>query len=199
MMLDLQNQLCHNVNLVSPTHVVPHIIQGLVLAIKAGLHIPVVYNTGGYDTLLALNLMNGLVDIYMPDMKYANPEIGKRVSLVEEYPAVNQAAVKEMHRQVGDLVIDEQGIAQRGLLVRHLVLPGELAGTAEIARFLAQEVSPHTYINVMRQYHPAYKARNYAADDAPLGRSITPQEYQKAVQQAQTAGLYRFDERRRFA
>jgi len=134
----------------------------------------------------------------MPDMKYADPEIGKRFSLVEEYPAVNQAAVKEMHRQVGDLVVDEQDIAQRGLLVRHLVLPGELAGTAEIARFLAQEVSPHTYVNVMGQYHPAYKARDYFTGDAPLNRSIASQEYRKAVQQAQAAGLYRFDERRRF-
>jgi putative pyruvate formate lyase activating enzyme len=127
----------------------------------------------------------------MPDMKYADREIGRQYSKVEEYPAVNQAAVKEMHRQVGDLMMDEHGVAQRGLLVRHLVLPEGLAGTAEIARFLAQEVSPNTYINVMDQYRPCYRATELP----PLDRRITRAEYDKAVQQARDAGLHRFDER----
>jgi len=177
---------------------VPHIVQGLALAIQAGLCIPLVYNTGGYDASQALCLMDGLMDIYMPDMKYADSELGKRLSLVQNYPAVNQAAVKEMHRQVGDLVTDAQGVAQRGLLVRHLVLPAGLAGTAEIARFLVEEVSPDTYINVMAQYHPAHKAWACSADDLPLDRHLTSQEYQQAVQEARAAGLRRFDERRRF-
>ncbi len=194
MMLDLQRKGCHNINLVSPTHVVPQIVMGIVEAAQAGLHLPIVYNTGGYDAPQALALMDGLVDIYMPDMKYADPEVGKTYSLVSDYPAVNQAAVKAMHRQVGDLQIDERGIAQRGLLVRHLVLPKGLAGTNEIARFLAEEVSPDTYINIMDQYRPAYRACDYAR----LQRPITQEEYATALRQAREAGLHRFDQRTRF-
>ncbi|HOT90991.1 MAG TPA: 4Fe-4S cluster-binding domain-containing protein [Anaerolineae bacterium] len=196
MMLDLEQQGCHNINLVSPTHVVPQIVMGLAVAIRAGLRLPVVYNTGGYDAPQALQLMDGLIDIYMPDMKYSDAAIAQQLSLVRDYPAVNRAAVKEMHRQVGDLIVDEHGIARRGLLVRHLVLPGGLAGTAEVARFLAEEVSRDTYINVMAQYHPAYKARQCASDTMPLDRRVTPAEYADAVQQAREAGLHRFDERR---
>ena len=198
MMLDLEQQGCHNINLVSPTHVVPHIVMGLVTAIQAGLRLPVVYNSGGYDAPQALNLMDGLVDIYMPDMKYADAAIAQQLSLVRDYPAINQAAVKEMHRQTGDLVIDERGVAQRGLLIRHLVLPGGLAGTAEVARFLAEEISRDTYINIMAQYHPAYKAWQCATKAIPLDRRVTPAEYAAAVQQARDAGLHRFDERRRW-
>lgn len=198
MMLDLEQQRCHNINLVSPTHVVPQIVMGLAVAIQAGLRLPIVYNTGGYDAPQALNLMDGLIDIYMPDMKYADAAIAQQLSLVRDYPAVNQAAVKEMHRQVGDLVMDERGVAQRGLLIRHLVLPGGLAGTAEVARFLAEEISRDTYINVMAQYHPAYKAHQCATDNMPLDRRVTPAEYAAAVQQAREAGLHRFDERRRY-
>ncbi|MCK4315890.1 MAG: radical SAM protein, partial [Anaerolineae bacterium] len=158
MMLSLQAQGCHNINLVSPTHVVPQILAAVLIAAQAGLSLPLVYNTGGYDSLAALALLYGVVDIYMPDMKYANAETAQKYSKVKAYPTVNQAAVKEMYRQVGDLVLDENGIALRGLLVRHLVLPDELAGTAEIARFLAEEVSRDTYINIMDQYRPCYKA-----------------------------------------
>jgi len=191
-MLDVQAMGCHNLNLVSPTHVVPHIVLGLALAIPAGLQLPLVYNTGGYDAPQALTLMDGLVDIYMPDMKYADAAIGKRLSLVRDYPAINQAAVREMHRQVGDLATDAQGLARRGLLVRHLVLPGDLAGTATIARFLADEISRDTYLNVMSQYHPAYRARECADDHMPLDRPITSAEYQAALQAARAAGLRRF-------
>lgn len=191
MMLSLQAQGCHNINLVSPTHVVPQILAAVLIAAQAGLRLPLVYNTGGYDSLVALALLDGMVDIYMPDMKYANAETAHKYSKVKAYPTVNQVAVKEMHRQVGDLVLDENGIALRGLLVRHLVLPDELAGTAEIARFLAEEVSRDTYINIMDQYRPCYKA----AELPPLDRPITRAEYEQAVQQAREAGLHRFDKR----
>ena len=191
MMLSLQAQGCHNINLVSPTHVVPQILAAVLIAAQAGLRLPLVYNTGGYDSLVALALLDGMVDIYMPDMKYANAETAQKYSKVKAYPTVNQVAVKEMHRQVGDLVLDENGIALRGLLVRHLVLPDELAGTAEIARFLAEEVSRDTYINIMDQYRPCYKA----AELPPLDRPITRAEYEQAVQQAREIGLHRFDKR----
>ncbi len=193
MMLDLQAQGCHNVNLVSPSHVVPQILGALVIAAEAGLCIPIVYNTGGYDSLEALRLLDGVVDIYMPDMKYADEAVARRLSGVPDYPKVNRAAVKEMHRQVGDLVIDERGVARRGLLVRHLVLPGGLAGTAEIARFLAEEISPHTYINVMGQYRPAYRAEEFP----PLDRPVTPEEVRRAEEIVRAAGLHRLDRRTR--
>lgn len=191
MMLALQAEGCHNINLVSPSHVVPQIMVALALAAEAGLRLPLVYNTGGYDSLETLRLLDGVVDIYMPDMKYADPETALRYSQVPNYPPINQAAVKEMHRQVGDLAIDEDGIAQRGLLVRHLVLPGGLAGTAEIARFLAEKVSAACYINVMGQYRPAYRAARYPEIDRPASR----QEVAEAVQLVLDAGLYRLDHR----
>jgi putative pyruvate formate lyase activating enzyme len=194
-MLRLEAQGCHNLNLVSPTHVVPQIVLGLAVAIRAGLRLPVVYNTGGYDAPQALALMDGLVDIYMPDVKYADAEVGRRFSQVRDYPAVNRAALREMHRQVGDLAVDEQGLAKRGLLVRHLVLPGDLAGTAAVARFLAEEVSRDTYVNVMAQYRPAYRARECATDEAPLDRRVTREEYRAAVEAMREAGLHRFDQR----
>ena len=188
-MLALQAQGCHNINWVSPTHVAAHLVPALVLALEGGLRIPIVYNTGGYDAPQALALMDGLVDIYMPDTKYADAEVGRRLSGVRDYPAVNQAAVREMHRQVGDLALDADGIATRGLLVRHLVLPEGLAGTAEIARFLAAEISPDTYINVMAQYRPAYRA----AQEPSLRRRVTAVEVAEAVRAARAAGLHRFD------
>nr|HID14755.1 radical SAM protein [Anaerolineae bacterium] len=191
MVLSLQAQGCHNINFVSPTHVVPQILAAVLIAAQAGLHLPLVYNTGGYDSLASLALLDGVVDIYMPDMKYADANIAQKYSKIKDYPAVNQAAVKEMHRQVGDLVLDEDGIALRGLLVRHLVLPEGLAGTAEVARFLAEEVSRDTYINIMDQYRPCYKA----AELPPLDRPITRAEYEQALQQAREAGLHRFDKR----
>ena len=191
MMLHLQSQGCHNINFVSPSHVVPQILAGLLIAAQAGLRLPLVYNTGGYDSLRTLALLDGVVDIYMPDMKYADPEVARRYSKISNYPAVNQAAVKEMHRQVGDLTLDERGVANRGLLVRHLVLPEGLAGTAEIVRFLRNEISTDTYINVMAQYRPCYRAHELP----PLDRRITTQEYAAAVRLAKDAGL-RLDQRR---
>ncbi len=192
MMLHLQGRGCHNVNFVSPTHVVPQILEALLIAAEKGLTVPLVHNTGGYDSLEALRLLDGIVDIYMPDMKYADEETGRKYSKVKQYPQVNQAAVKEMHRQVGDLMMDERGIAQRGLLVRHLVLPHGLAGTGEIVRFLSQEVSLNSYLNVMSQYRPTYKAHEYMEIDRPP----SAEELQEAVDLAREAGLHRLDERR---
>jgi putative pyruvate formate lyase activating enzyme len=191
MMLSLQRQGCHNINFVSPSHVVPQILAGLVLAAQAGLRLPLVYNTGGFDSLKTLALLDGVVDIYMPDMKYADAGVARRYSKIRDYPAVNRAAVKEMHRQVGDLTTDDRGVAQRGLLVRHLVLPDGLAGTAEIVRFLRNRVSASTYINVMAQYRPCYRANQFP----PLDRSITSDEFAEALRLAQDAGL-RLDQRR---
>jgi putative pyruvate formate lyase activating enzyme len=192
MMFHLQDRGCHNVNFVSPTHVIPQILEALLIAAQRGLRVPLVHNTGGYDSLEALRLLDGVVDIYMPDMKYADSEAGLKYSKVKEYPRVNQAAVREMHRQVGDLVLDVNGVALRGLLVRHLVLPNGLAGTREIVKFLAEELSPKTYINIMAQYRPMYKAREYPEID----RRPSPDELQEAVDLALEAGLSRLDERR---
>jgi len=192
MMLRLQQMGCHNINFVSPTHVVPQILAGVLIAAEAGLCVPLVYNTGGYDSLKTLALLDGVFDIYMPDMKYADEPTARRLSKVKDYPAINRAAVAEMHRQVGDLHLDERGIALRGLLVRHLVLPGGLAGTAEVVRFLAEEISRDTYLNLMDQYRPCYKAHEFPQ----LNRRITPAEYAEAVGLAQEAGLHRLDDRR---
>ncbi len=188
-MLRLQHLGCHNINLVSPSHVVAQILAAVLIAAQAGLRIPLVYNTGGYDSMESLQLLDGVVDIYMPDMKYADAEIAKRYSRIPDYPQINQAAVREMYRQVGDLQLDENGLATRGLLVRHLVLPNRLAGTEAIVRFLAQEISPHTYLNIMEQYYPAYRAHWYPE----INRRITPEEYRQAVEAAHQAGLYRLD------
>jgi putative pyruvate formate lyase activating enzyme len=189
MMLELQSLGCHNINLVSPSHVVPQILAAIAIAAQAGLCIPIVYNTGGYDSIEALKLLDGIIDIYMPDMKYASGQIARHYSKIPNYPQFNQAAVREMHRQVGDLQLDELGMARRGLLVRHLVLPYNLAGTAEIVRFLAQGISVETYLNLMDQYRPAYNARQFPK----LNRRTTRQEYLDALQMALTAGLHRLD------
>ena len=189
MMLELQSAGCHNINFVSPSHVVPQILASVMIAALAGLHLPLVYNTGGYDSLASLQLLDGVIDIYMPDMKYANPQVGLRYSKIRDYPRINQTAVKEMHRQVGDLQINDEGLATRGLLVRHLVLPNNLAGTDKIVRFLAEEISKDTYLNIMDQYRPAYKASQHQA----LIRNITVAEHQNAVRLALNAGLHRLD------
>jgi len=189
MMLSLQAKGCHNINLVSPTHVVPYILEALELAVSGGLYLPLVYNTGGYDSVETLELLDGVVDIYMPDMKYSDERTAERLSGIKNYSQVNKAAVREMHRQVGDLQIDEQGVAQRGLLVRHLVLPSRLAGTEEVVRFLAQEVSTNTYLNIMAQYHPCYKA----FDIPQLARPVNRQEFSEAIDLAHQQGLYRLD------
>jgi putative pyruvate formate lyase activating enzyme len=189
MMLSLQAKGCHNVNLVSPTHVVPYILEALELAVGMGLYLPLVYNSGGYDSVETLELLDGIIDIYMPDMKYSNDKIAEQLSGIEDYPKVNKAAIKEMHRQVGDLQLEEQGIAQRGLLVRHLVLPNRLAGTEEIVAFLAHEVSTNTYLNIMAQYHPCHKA----FDIPQLSRPVSKQEFYEAIDLAHRQGLNRLD------
>lgn len=196
MMLQLQAAGCHNINVVSPSHVIAPIIAAVYVAAEAGLSLPLVYNTGGYDSLDGLRLLDGIIDIYMPDMKYADSELARRYSKISDYPAINQAAVREMHRQVGDLRLDARGIATRGLLVRHLVLPEGIAGTAEIVRFLAEDISSNTYINIMGQYRPAWHAREQGL--APLNRPVTREEVRAAKALAQEAGL-RLDERRGWA
>lgn len=191
MMLRLQSMGCHNINLVSPSHVVAQILAATMIAAQAGLHLPIVYNTGGYDSPEALALLDGVIDIYMPDVKYADATIARKYSKVRDYPAINRAAVKEMHRQVGDLQIDERGIAQRGLLVRHLILPDDLAGTYDTLYWLSSEISPNTYVNLMDQYRPCYKAKEYPE----INRRITREEFARAVRIADEAGLTRLDER----
>lgn len=189
-MTGLQRRGCHNINFVSPSHVVPQILAALGRAVEQGLSVPLVYNTGGYDSPKTLRLLDGVIDIYMPDAKYADAEVAKRLSGAADYPRVMRAALTEMHRQVGDLQIDDRGIATRGLLVRHLVMPNGLAGTTEIMRFLAS-LSEDTYVNVMAQYRPCYRAHEYPE----LSRRITGEEYREAVQAALDAGLHRLDQR----
>jgi putative pyruvate formate lyase activating enzyme len=184
-MLELQQAGCHNVNLVTPSHVVAQTLEALVVAAGRGLALPLVYNTGGYDSPEALALLDGVVDIYMPDMKYGDSEVAHRYSHVRGYVEVNQAAVREMHRQVGDLVLGDDGVARRGLLVRHLVLPGDLANTERVFAFLAREISPRTHVNLMAQYRPCYRAY----DCPPLDRSITPEEWRAALAVARRYGL----------
>ena len=196
LMLALQAQGCPNINLVSPSHVVAPILAAVLIAAQAGLRLPLVYNTGGYDSPAALALLDGVIDIYLPDMKYADAATGQRYSKVPDYPRHNRRAIKIMHRQVGDLVIDpETGLARRGLLVRHLILPGDLAGTKATTRFLAKQVSPETYVNLMDQYRPAYRAAT--EDLGPLSRAVTPAEVAQARAIAAQEGLHRFDERAR--
>lgn len=186
-MLSLQNQGCHNINLVSPTIWVPQILKALCLAVDKGLNLPLVYNTGGYDSVATLKILEGVIDIYMPDIKYSNNKIGEKYSLVPNYWAVVQAAVREMHRQVRDLVI-ENGLAVRGLLIRHLVLPNNLAGTKKVMKFLVR-LSQNTYINIMDQYYPTNKANQYPE----LNRRITNEEFKKAVEIAKKEGLKRLE------
>jgi putative pyruvate formate lyase activating enzyme len=189
MMLSLQAKGCHNINLVSPTHVVPQIMEALELAVESGLHLPLVYNSGGYDSVETLRILDGIVDIYMPDMKYDDEEIAKELAGIENYPEINKGAIREMHRQTGDLETNEEGVAQRGLLVRHLVLPHRLAGTEGIVNFLSKEISHHTYVNIMDQYHPCYKASQIPG----LERRISSSEFHEALSLAREARLNRLD------
>ncbi len=186
-MLDLQKAGCHNINFVTPTHVVPQILEALVLARENGLKVPLVYNSGGYDSVETLRLLNGIFDIYMPDAKYGSDKSALKYSDAKNYTHIMKMAIKEMYKQVGDLTIDERGITMRGILVRHLVLPGELASTAEVVRFLAEEVSRNTYLNVMSQYRPEYNACRFPE----LDRGITLKEYGDALLLAAQAGLTR--------
>lgn len=193
MMLQLQAQGCHNINFVTPSHVVAQIIAAVNIAAQKGLRLPLVYNTGGYDSPEALALLDGIIDIYMPDMKYGDSRIARKYSKVRDYVEMNFAAVKEMHRQVGDLQLDAQGIAQRGLLVRHLVLPGEIAGTEAVMAFLANDISTNTYLNLMDQYYPCYRA----GENPPLDRTLYETEYRQALAYAEQYGLHRLDHRRK--
>lgn len=188
-MLSLQESGCHNINLVTPTHQVTAIIRAARIASEKGLAVPLVYNCGGYESLATLKILEGIVDIYMPDLKYTDNVSAKKYSDAGDYADKAKSAIKEMHRQVGDLLIDERGIAKRGLLVRHLVLPENIAGTAEAVRFIAEEISTNTYINIMDQYHPCFKAFG----SPPLDRRITAKEYSDALNYAARAGLKRID------
>ena len=192
MMVTLQGQGCHNINFVTPTHVVPQILEALPEAVERGLRVPLVYNCGGYEEVATLHLLDGLVDIYMPDFKFWDSQVADRYCKASDYPEKARLAVKEMHRQVGDLTLDDMGIARRGLLIRHLVMPDGLAGTRDIMRFLATEVSKNTYVNVMSQYRPCGEAYRYRE----LQRMITVEEYREAVRMAHEEGIHRLDERR---
>jgi len=174
----LQEQGCHNLNLVTPTHFMPQILKALGIAKERGFNLPIVYNTSGYDSYEALRLLDGIVDIYLPDMRYADDAVALKYSSAPHYPEINRAAIKEMFRQVGNLVLDENGVAQRGLIIRHLVLPGGLSGTEGVMKFLAEEVSKDVYISLMSQYFPAYRAQEFKEID----RRITPEEYEGAYQ-----------------
>jgi len=188
MMLELQAAGCHNVNLVTPTHFAPALIEAVGIAAEHGLRVPIVWNCGGYESMDVLRLLDGTVDIYMPDAKYADAEVSARLSDAPDYPMRMREALAEMHRQVGDLTIDARGIAEKGLLVRHLVLPGGLAGTPQIAGWIA-ELSRDTYVNVMAQYRPCHRAREYPE----INRRPTGEEYRAAVESVRNAGLMRLD------
>ena len=188
--LAVQDLGCHNLNLVTPTHVTAQILEALPIAVEMGLSIPIVYNCGGYESVSTLSLLDGIVDIYMPDLKYTDPSPAERYSNAPDYPDVAKQAIREMHRQAGDLALDASGVALRGLLVRHLVLPDGLAGTAEAMRFLCGEISPGTYVNVMAQYRPCHEVHS----DASLGRRPSRAEIERAVETALEAGLSRLDD-----
>jgi len=186
MMLDLEARGCHNINLVSPTQYVPQIILATGLAVGKGLTIPLVYNTGGYELVETLKLLEGIIDIYLPDMRYSESAMAEKYSDAPDYVRYNRDAVHEMHRQAGDLTLDGSGLAVQGLLVRLLVLPRNISGTVESLRFIASEVSTHTFISLMSQYHPTYKANHFAE----LSRGITPKEYDDTVAEAKRLGLH---------
>jgi putative pyruvate formate lyase activating enzyme len=186
-MISLQESGCHNINIVTPTHVVPQILQALMIGIEKGLRLPLVYNTGGYDEVRVLKLIKGVFDIYMPDFKFTDPTIAKEFTGAPDYPETVKNAIKEMHNQVDDLII-ENGIAKRGLIVRHLVLPYGSAGTKEVAKFIAS-ISKNTYLNVMAQYRPC----GYAYKFEKLSRNINSQEYEEALSIVKEEGLYRLD------
>ncbi|MBI4496196.1 MAG: radical SAM protein [Deltaproteobacteria bacterium] len=184
-MLDLQGRGCHNINLVTPTHFVPQILKALCRAVEGGLRLPLVYNTNGYDSPEALGLLEGIVDIYLPDMKYSGEEAARRYSQAPGYPAANRAAVREMFRQVGEGVYGGDGTMRRGLIIRHLLLPEDLAGTEGVARFIAEELSPRCFISLMTQFFPAYQA----ADHPPLGRRLKRSEFARALRILHRHGL----------
>lgn len=186
-MLQLQRVGCHNINLVTPTHYAPQIVEAFLTAVEKGLSIPIVYNCGGYESVETLRLLDGIVDIYMPDIKYSNDEHARRYSGVKDYWRVVQAAIREMHRQVGDLTVNKDGIAERGLLIRHLILPNRIAGSEKVLQFISQAISRESYVNIMDQYRPCFKA-----DKLPeLNRVIRSQEFHEVIALAQRLGLKR--------
>lgn len=190
MMVAMQDQRCHNVNLVTPTHCVPNIVQALRTAIRLGLRVPLVYNCGGYEPVEVIKLLDGIVDIYLPDFKYTDNAMAEKYSSgAAGYAEVAAAAIEEMHRQVGELVVDENGIALRGLMIRHLVLPNGIAGTEKFVKWVAQRLTKSTYVNIMAQYRPHHKAFQYPE----LSRRITGAEYNQALTWARQAGLTRLD------
>ena len=193
MMMRLAGQNCHNINFVTPSHVIPQILEGLLVAVEEGLSAPLVYNSSGYDRRETLELLDGIFDIYMPDFKFWSHEVAERYCNAPDYRERAMDSIREMHRQVGDLVLDENGIAVRGLLVRHLVMPRDVAGTREVMNFLANEISPSTYVNVMDQYRPCGKAQ----EDEWINRRLSASEYREAVGAAREAGLHRLDSRDR--
>jgi putative pyruvate formate lyase activating enzyme len=186
-MLRLQEMGCHNINFVTPTHYVPQIAASLPGAIEMGLRLPIVYNCSGYESTKVIRFLDGIVDIYMPDVKFMNEEHSKKFSNAPDYPEVIKKALKEMHRQVGDLASNSEGVAERGLLIRHLVMPGGVASSEEVLRFIAEEISVHSYVNIMEQYRPEYRAHEFEE----ISRRITRKEYSEAVQMARRFGLYR--------
>jgi putative pyruvate formate lyase activating enzyme len=191
-MVALQQRGCHNINFVTPTHYVPQIIAALPYAIDRDLRVPLVYNCGGYESLEVIKLLDGIIDIYMPDVKWSDRSVAEKYAQAPDYPAVVKAVLKEMHRQVGDLHISKEGVAERGLLIRHLVMPGDVAGTREIVHYIARDISPHSYVNIMSQYRPEHRARDFPE----LNRRITNGEYREALASARIEGLYRgFPER----
>lgn len=183
-MLELQRRGCANINLVTPTHYTPQIVEALLIAAEGGLQLPLVYNCGGYEKVETLRLLEGIVDIYMPDLKYAGEEAARKYSGINHYPAIARQAIMEMHRQVGDLEVDNKGAALKGLLIRHLVMPENLGGTTELMEFVARQISPNSWINIMDQYHPAYLAQRYPE----INRRITRREYLDALAGAGKAG-----------
>jgi putative pyruvate formate lyase activating enzyme len=193
MMLELQATGCHNLNWVTPTHVVPQTLEALAIAADQGLRLPIVYNTGGYDSPDTLRLLDGIVDIYMPDFKIWDPLTAAQLVKARDYPEWAREAIREMHRQVGPLELDADGLARRGVLVRHLVMPNGCAGTPEIARWLATELSAETYVNVMDQYHPAGSVLDgFTVPGCELHRRITREESRQAMSAARASGLHRF-------
>ena len=199
-MLDLQDQGCHNVNFVTPEHVAPQVIEAVAVAAGRGLRLPLVYNTSGYDALRSLELLDGIVDVYMPDFKFWKPERALRLALARDYPERARAAILEMHRQVGPLRLGRDGLAKRGLLVRHLVMPGQTDEAEAILGWLATAVSPDTYVNVMGQYRPDHKVGEAGRDARPrfaeIGRPVGAREMDAAFAAGRRAGLWRFDVRR---
>lgn len=185
-MIQLQNMGCHNINLVTPTHLMPQILKALGMAINKGLEIPLVYNTGGYELTEIIKLLEGIVDIYLIDMRYADNDMAIKYSCAPDYPRYNQEALKEMHRQVSVVKIDNEGIIERGLIIRHLVLPHNISGTDKIMRFIARELSKDTYISLMSQYTPYYKAARFK----DISRRITYEEYADSQKAMQRYGLY---------